>query len=141
MLSPSARVGIGRTYVARQVLSVFYITCTLFPFFKQFFGDEQQLGRAARGSFLCRSCLRQLASGMKNPVNDLRSNRLPNDIDLNLSRDVCNLQDLELWLGKEKVDGHYDVVARAGSKIQELQVYGSLSMEELKGLIDKVMSA
>ena len=48
-------------------------------------------------------------------------------------------QDMELWLTKEQVDGHFNVIARAGGTIQEVIVYCSLDKDNLKRAIDRVL--
>lgn len=49
-------------------------------------------------------------------------------------------QDLELWLTKEAKEGHFNVVARGGSSAQELAVYCTLSRNEMKAAIDRVLT-
>lgn len=51
-------------------------------------------------------------------------------------------QDLELWVAKEQDQDHWNVAARSGSKVQQLAVYGTASLdskEALRGAIATVL--
>ena len=48
-------------------------------------------------------------------------------------------QDLELWIGREGVEGGYNVLARAGRLVQEILVVTSLDADAMKATIQRVL--
>lgn len=49
-------------------------------------------------------------------------------------------QDLELWISREEVEGGYALVARAGRLVQEIRVSTELSRDEMKKLVQQILS-
>lgn len=49
------------------------------------------------------------------------------------------LQDLELWLSKEALEGGYNLVARAGRTVQEVLVSTQLPLDEMKEAMQRVL--
>ncbi len=48
-------------------------------------------------------------------------------------------QDLELWIGREAVEGGYNLLARAGRLVQEIHVTTALEAEDMKATIQRVL--
>ena len=49
------------------------------------------------------------------------------------------VQDLELWISKEAVEGGYNLVARAGRTVQEVLVSTALPLDEMKAAMQRVL--
>ncbi len=49
------------------------------------------------------------------------------------------LQDLELWISKEPVEGGYNLVARAGRTVQEVLVSTQLPLDGMKEAMQRVL--
>ena len=49
------------------------------------------------------------------------------------------LQDLELYISKEVVEGGYNLVARAGRTVQEVHVTTDLPLDEMKAAVQRVL--
>ena len=48
-------------------------------------------------------------------------------------------QDLELWIGREGVQGGTNLLARAGRLVQEILVVTSLDADDMKATIQRVL--
>ncbi|KAK9835401.1 hypothetical protein WJX81_007126 [Elliptochloris bilobata] len=67
----------------------------------------------------------------------------PGITDVGLGRQVeekrAVSQDLELWMGREGVEGGYNLLARAGRLVQEILVSTSLGADDMKATIQRVL--
>ena len=52
---------------------------------------------------------------------------------------LISLQDLELWISKEVLEDGFVLVTRAGRTVQELKVTTSVTIDEMKSAVQKVL--
>lgn len=52
---------------------------------------------------------------------------------------ALNLQDLELWIAKERLEDGYNLITRAGRTVQELKVTTDVPLDAMKSAVQAVL--